>query len=228
MPDNPRWWLYRLGMKCVPTTTVNLRDYKRCLAMKSGVFTDASLEAARLEFKDFPNPTALRKFLINWETEHDPPRTHKDPRHRSLLLTDEDRQRLRAAVVGCRVPNGPVKRLTQLHVRIAHDLASWQDGQPSHEKLARAVGANVRTVRRALPALRAIGLLPQGRRGLMRIEMPRHVHGFKQVMEAIAAHAGCSVKTLYRWEQDWRETLGKPRHMDWCPKGRRARRMRTD
>jgi hypothetical protein len=47
---------------------------------------------------------------------------------------------------------------------------------------------------------------------------PRHVWGFKQVVRGIAAAAGCSVPTIYRWEQDWRELQGKPRRLPPGPK----------
>jgi hypothetical protein len=42
---------------------------------------------------------------------------------------------------------------------------------------------------------------------------PRHVWGFHEVVCAIAAAAGCSVPTLYRWEQEWRALQGKPRRL---------------
>jgi hypothetical protein len=84
-------------------------------------------------------------------------------------------------------------------------------------------------VRRALPALRAVGALYDGWRGLSTIEKPAHVRGFQQkVMTPIAADAGVPVKTLYRWEGDLRESLGKSRKIERRPPGKRVRRLRGD
>ena len=58
-------------------------------------------------------------------------------------------------------------------------------------------------------------------------------------METIAAIAGCSVKTLYRWEKDFRTELlrwdqedsatrERPRQAGWRPKDDHARRKRGD
>jgi hypothetical protein len=235
-PSKPevRRWFARLGMqlRLVPPVEVAMRDYEKCFVLSRGVFTDASLEAAMRKFKVFPAPAALRKFLIDWGEEHKPSNLpDKDRRHRSLILTDTDRQRLLSAKAG--------KGLAKCHVRIAQSLASWPCGQPSHEQLATAAGTSVRTVRRALPALRALGLLPDGRWGLSRIELPKHVWGFQDVMVTIAAIAGCSVKTLYRWEKDLRIELSQwdqedsvkrklPKQAVWRPKGAHARRKRGD
>jgi hypothetical protein len=167
----------------------------------------------------------------------DQPKPDRDRRQRSLLhLTHQERRRLLAAKPGAEVDDGLAvnqrrkltRRLTHLHVRIAHTLARWPDGQPSHEQLAQAAGTSARTLRRALSALRKLGLLPGGRRGLVRTEVPKHAHGFQRIMAAIADHAGCSVPTLYRWEQDLRALRGKPRRMTWRPKGDHTRRMQTD
>jgi hypothetical protein len=188
-----------------PTDTeIDLKPYKRCFDLSLSLFNDASLEDAKREFEAFPPPTELRRFLIDWGKEHRPSNLpDKDRRHRSLILTDADRQRLLRAEAG--------KGLTQCRVRIARTLASWPHayGQPSHQHLACATGTSVRTVRRALPALRAIGLLPDGKGRLMRIKLSTQVRGFQQAMAAIAVHAGSSAKTLYRWEGDLRENRNK-------------------
>jgi hypothetical protein len=236
-PDEPGRWFLRLVTEFSSEMTaeeVDLGNYAKCSVLSPSVFTDASLKAARRKFKVFPAPAPLRKFLIDWGEEHRSwELPDEDQRHRSLVLTNAERQHLLTAEAVWRnripIPDGPVKRLTRLHVRIAHILASWQRGEPPHEQLALAAGTSVRTVRRALPALRTLGLLPDGIRGLSRTEMPKRVSGFQSVMAVIAAHAGCSVKTLYRWEQDYRALQGKPRRMEWRrPKGMRARRMRAE
>lgn len=59
-------------------------------------------------------------------------------------------------------------------------------------------------------------------------EEPLFIWGFAQVMAVIAARAGVSVKTLYRWEQDYRALQGKPRRMKLRPSGTPARRLRSD
>jgi hypothetical protein len=70
-------------------------------------------------------------------------------------------------------------------------------------------------------------------------EQPKHVWGFPDAMVTIAAHAGCSVKTLYRWDKDLQTELsrwdredsakrGRPTQAPWRPKGARARRKRGD
>jgi hypothetical protein len=195
-PDMRRWFA-RLVREFVLTTEVDLRDYKSCFDLSLGVFTDASFEAAKRKFKAFPAPGPLRKFLIDWGEEHRPSNLpDKDRRHQSLFLTDADRRRLLNAEVG--------KGLTERHVRIAHTLASRPCGQPSHEQVAKAACTSVRTVRRALPALRALGLLSEGRRNLLRIKLSKQVRGFQPALIAIAARAGCSTKTLYRWELETR------------------------
>jgi hypothetical protein len=81
-------------------------------------------------------------------------------------------------------------------------------GQPSHEQLARATDTSVRTVPRALLALRAIGLLSDGKERVMPIKQPEQVRHIQRAMAAIAARAGCSVKTLYQWDQE--ANLEKP------------------
>ena len=216
-PDQPPYdrvrWFLRLVSGFRPTTEVALKDYDKCFVLSPGIFTDASLEATLRKFKVFPDPAPLRQFLIDWGEEHRS-RGHPDKYRRkgSLNLTNEERRRLVEAAEAAHrdrtpIPDGPVKQLTNLHVHIAHILASWQGGQASHEQLALAAGTSVRTVRRALPALRAIGLLP-GIRELSSPKPPKNVWGIKQVMDVIAAHTGRSVKTLYRWEREAR--LGKP------------------
>ena len=85
-------------------------------------------------------------------------------RNLNLVLSPEERQQLVEGAEAAHrdrttIPDGPVRQLTSLHVQIARILASWQSGQASHEQLAHAAGTSVRTVRRALPALRALGLL---------------------------------------------------------------------
>jgi hypothetical protein len=224
-PDKLRW-LARLVREFVLTTEVALRDYERCFKLSVGIFTDASFEAVKRTFKAFPSPAELLKFLIDWGEEHRPSNLpNKDRRHshRRLILTDADRQRLLSVEAG--------NELTKCHVRIAHTLASWPHayGQPSHQHLASATGTSVRTVPRALRALRAIGLLPDDKGRVMPIKLPEQVRDFQPAMAAIAAHAGRSVKTLYRWEQDLRALrgarAGKPRQ-EWRPKGPPARRMR--
>jgi hypothetical protein len=70
-------------------------------------------------------------------------------------------------------------------------------------------------------------------------DLPKHVWGFKDAMETIAAIAGCSVQTLYRWEKDFRTELSQgdhedsaarqvPRQAGWRQKGAHARRKRRD
>jgi hypothetical protein len=63
---------------------------------------------------------------------------------------------------------------------------------------------------------------------LVTAEEPLFIWGFTQVMATIAARAGVSVQTLYRWEQDYRALLHKPRRMRLRPKGQRARRLSGD
>jgi hypothetical protein len=194
-------WFARLVMWIPPDMTVDPRDYAKCFVLSRGVFTDASFEAAKRKFEAFPSPAQLLKFLIDWGEEHRPSNLpDKDRRHRRLILTGADRQRLLNAEAG--------KGLTQCHVRIAHTLASWPHayGQPSHQHLACATGTSCRTVRRALSALCAVGLLPEGR-GLP-VKMPKQVPGLEPALAATAARAGCSVKTLYRWQRE--ASLEKP------------------
>jgi hypothetical protein len=206
-PNELRQWFIRLVWRLSPATAVKSPAYDKYLKpINRRAFTDASLEAAvdNFKFEPFPEPTQLRKFLVDWWKEHRPPNRR---RRRSLILTDQARRLLLTAKAGTAIPNCPVKRLTALHVRIAHTLASWPHayGQPSHQQLACATDTDVRTVRRALPALQALGSLPQRRRDPPQTKkMPRHVHGFERVMALIARHAGVPVKTLYRWEQDYR------------------------
>jgi hypothetical protein len=248
-PYDPRRWLIRLGMARAPITTVKLQDYDACVAVGPELFTDALLEAAVREFESFPGPAPLLKFLRDWRKKH-PPSTRPSQKRwhqRSLWLTDTERKHLVEAAEtayrnGTVVPNGPVKRLTGVHVRIAQHLAGWEPEQskqptgrnrkrerPSHEKLAQAASTSVRTVRRALPALRALGALYDEWRGLSTIEKPAHVVGFQQkVMALIAEHAGVPVKTLYRWEGDLRETVGKSRKIERRSSGKRAHRLRSD
>jgi hypothetical protein len=216
-PDELSQWFIRLVWRLCPITTVNSPDYDKYLKpINRRAFTDASLEAAvrKFKFEPFPEPRQLQKFVIEWWRKHRPQRR----RHRSLTLTDEARRLLLTAKAGTAIPNGPVKRLTDLHVRIAHTLASWPHayGQPSHQHLACATDTNVRTVRRALPALQAHGSLPQRKRDPPQTKkMPRHVHGFERVMALIAKHAGVPVKTLYRWEQDLRALQRMKRQPGW-------------
>jgi hypothetical protein len=209
-----RWrWLKRLAMQFVerdpkepptPTTEAVRGDYAKCFAVSRTVFTDASLEDARRRFESFPDPEALRKFLIEWGEKHRPSQPFdKHRRRRSLILTDQTRRLLLTAKVGTAVSNGPFKQLTKLHVHIAMVLARCPSAQPSHEELARGAGASIRTVRRVVPALRALRLLPQSDPP-QTTKWPRHVHGFQRVMALIAKHADVPVKTLYRWERDYR------------------------
>ena len=215
-----RWqWLKRLAMEFVgrdpkEPRIATTRDLSKCFALSRAVFTDAALEAARRRFGSFPDPEELRNFLIEWGEKNRPlKRRDGDRRHSSLVLTDQERLRLRTAQVGTPVPNGPIKRLSPLHVRIAQCLASWETEPPTHQQLAKVTGASVRTVLRALLVLRALRLLAQEQRALSRIvmpELPKQVRGFDRVMALIAAHASraehtrVAVKTLYRWEGDLR------------------------
>jgi hypothetical protein len=216
-PDELGQWFIRLLWRLSPITTVNSPEYDKYLnPISRGAFTDASLEAAvrKFKFESFPEPRQLQKFLVEWWKEHRPQRRR---RRRSLILTDQARRLLLTARAGTAIPNSPLKKLTKLHVRIAYALACRPSGQLSHEQLAHAADASVRTVRRALPALRALRLLPQRRRDPPQTKkMPKHVHGFERVMALIAEHAGVPVKTLYRWEQDLRAGLGKPRQEEWA------------
>jgi hypothetical protein len=216
-----RRWLKQLAMQFVERdpkeshistpSPEKPRDYARCFAISRAVFSEAALEGARRRFESFPSPEALRKFLIEWGEKHRPSKpSDKDRSRRSLSLTDQARRLLLTARVGTAVPNGPFKQLTKLHVHIAHTLASWPHayGQPSHQHLAFATGTSIRTVRRVVPALRALRLLPQSdplETKTMPKTMPRHVHGFRRVMALIAKHADdVPVKTLYRWERDYK------------------------
>jgi hypothetical protein len=63
---------------------------------------------------------------------------------------------------------------------------------------------------------------------LVRAEEPLFIWGFTQVMAIIAALAGVSVQTLYRWEQDYRALPDKQRRMRLRPKGQETRRKRSD
>ena len=54
--------------------------------------------------------------------------------------------------------------LTRLHVHIAAKLAFWRSPMARHRSLARAASCSVRTVRRALARLNALGLLSWTRR----------------------------------------------------------------
>jgi hypothetical protein len=63
---------------------------------------------------------------------------------------------------------------------------------------------------------------------VVNMDQPRHVWGFHDVMTTIAAYAGRSTKSLYRWEQEFRASLDQPRQMPWRPKGTHARRKRGD
>jgi hypothetical protein len=80
---------------------------------------------------------------------------------------------------------------------------------------------------------------PQKKPRVVSGDLPKHVWGFQDVMETIAAIAGCSVKTLYRWEKDFRTELlrwdqedsatrERPRQAGWRPKDDHARRKRGD
>jgi hypothetical protein len=209
-----RWrWLKRLALQfverdpkepCMPASEAAPRDYTKCFAVSRAVFTEAALKAARHRFKSFPDPEALRKFLIEWGEKHKPSKpSDKDRRRRRLILTDQARRLLPTAKAGTGISNGPVKQLTELHVQIAKVLAQLPSAQPSHEELAGAANASLRTVRRAVPALRALHLLPQSHPPETKT-MPKHVHGFQRVMTLIAKHADVPVKTLYRWERDYR------------------------
>ena len=196
-------WFRHLLWRLPPTTQVeDLRDYAKCFALSPSVFTDASLEAAVRKFEVFPAPAPLRKLLIDWGEEHQSRRgPDKYRRRSSLVLTDQERLHLRAAADAARCANGPIKHLTERHVRIVRVLALpyWQNKPPRHIELALASGTNIRTVRRALAALRTLGLLP-GIGELSSLKLPENIPGFPSVMAVFAAHAGRSVKTLYRWE----------------------------
>ena len=80
-------------------------------------------------------------------------------------MTNDDRTTFLEAVKAAyrqdlAVHDCAVKRPTQLHVAIAHVLAHWcSSAHPSHKQLAFAARASVRTVRHALSAFRALGLL---------------------------------------------------------------------
>jgi hypothetical protein len=63
---------------------------------------------------------------------------------------------------------------------------------------------------------------------LVRAEEPLFIWGFTQVMAIIAARAGVSVQTLYRWEQDYRALPDKQRRMRLRQKGQETRRKRSD
>jgi len=54
--------------------------------------------------------------------------------------------------------------LTRLHVHVAAKLAFWRSPMARHRSLARAASCSVRTVRRALCRLNALGLLSWTRR----------------------------------------------------------------
>jgi hypothetical protein len=80
---------------------------------------------------------------------------------------------------------------------------------------------------------------PQKKPRVVSMDLPKHAWGFQDVMATIAAMAGCSVPTLYRWEQDFRAELSQwdqedsvkrklPRQAVWRPKGAHARRKRGD
>ena len=56
--------------------------------------------------------------------------------------------------------------LTRLHVHVAAKLAYWRKADVRHRELARAARCSVRTVRRALARLHALGLLSWTRRVL--------------------------------------------------------------
>jgi hypothetical protein len=60
------------------------------------------------------------------------------------------------------------------------------------------------------------------------MELPKHIRGFRRVMAAIAAHAGCKPATLYLWVEEYRAWLRKPRQEEWRPKGKRAHRLSGD
>jgi hypothetical protein len=86
-------------------------------------------------------------------------------------MTNEDRatflQSVKAAFrSNVVVPAGcGIRSLTQTHVAIAHLLAGWRSSPtPSHKQLAFAARCSVRTVRHALSAFRALGLLHWTRR----------------------------------------------------------------
>jgi hypothetical protein len=252
-PDDPRRWLIRLGNRLVPTDEADLPNYDQYFSsldpgsLSPDVFTDAALEAAVLAFQALPDPPTLRAFLKDWWKKHGPSklsekleaaRLKEERRQRRLVLTDDERQLLRTAKAGAPIPNSPTRRLTKFHVCIAKVLACWKCGIPSHEQLASAAKTSIRTVRRALPDLRALGLLPEGIRGGSKLEMPKRVWGFQKVMNVFASNTGRSEKTLYRWVKQYRECREEDRLLEepregveppskkvW-PKDRRARRKR--
>jgi hypothetical protein len=60
---------------------------------------------------------------------------------------------------------------------------------------------------------------------LIRVELPRHVHGFGRVMAAIARHAGCKPATLYLWVEQLLAAAGKQGQP---AAGRRAKRKLSE
>jgi hypothetical protein len=80
---------------------------------------------------------------------------------------------------------------------------------------------------------------PQKCPRVVRAEQPKHVWGFQDAMVTIAAIAGVSMATLYRWDKKFRDERSQwdqkdsaerklPRQAAWRPKSTRARRKRGD
>ena len=118
-----------------------------------------------------------------------------DARRRYANMVMDARLFVRKQAVGVQLTPGERRRLDRMPQDIQQAIRACQPGRSQHQSSR---------LDQEPPRLH--------------MDLPKHVWGFKAVIEAIARHAGCRPTTLYVWTQDLTQWTPQ-RQSIWRPKG---------